>query len=41
MYSLAADPANPTQVYLSLSYPTEVYRFDQSNQNWTSLTPKP
>ncbi len=41
MYSLAAEPTNPEQVYLSLSYPTEVYRFDQSNQSWTSLTPKP
>jgi photosystem II stability/assembly factor-like uncharacterized protein len=41
MYSLAADPTNPEQVYLSLSYPAEVYRFDQSNQSWTSLTPKP
>jgi photosystem II stability/assembly factor-like uncharacterized protein len=41
MFSLAADPANPARVYLSLSYPTEVYRFDQNNQSWTSLTPKP
>jgi photosystem II stability/assembly factor-like uncharacterized protein len=41
MYSLAADPNNPSQVYLSLSYPTEVYRFNQTSQGWTSLTPKP
>jgi len=41
MYSLAADPTNASQVYLSLSYPTEVYRFNQSSQGWTSLTPKP
>jgi photosystem II stability/assembly factor-like uncharacterized protein len=41
MFSLAADPTNPAQVYLSLSYPTEVYRFDQGSQSWTSLTPKP
>jgi photosystem II stability/assembly factor-like uncharacterized protein len=41
MYSLAADPTNALQVYLSLSYPTEVYRFNQTSQGWTSLTPKP
>lgn len=41
MYSLAADPTDASQVYLSLSYPTEVYRFNQSSHNWTSLTPKP
>lgn len=37
---LAADPTNPATVYLSLSYPTEVYRFDASSGVWTSLTPK-
>jgi photosystem II stability/assembly factor-like uncharacterized protein len=37
---LAADPDNASVVYLSLSYPTEVYRFDSSTGVWTSLTPK-
>lgn len=41
LFSLAADPVEASQVYLSLSYPTEVYRFDQTHQGWTSLTPKP
>lgn len=37
---LAADPANATQVYLALSYPTAVYSFGQSGTSWSSLTPK-
>ena len=43
LYDLAADPTNPALLYLGLSYPTEVYRYDQdsgSSQPWTSLTPK-
>ncbi len=38
--NLAADPANPSQVYLSLSYPTAVYAFGQNGTAWSSLTPK-
>jgi photosystem II stability/assembly factor-like uncharacterized protein len=41
-YTLATDPANPARLYLALSYPTEVYRYDQDSGNrkqWTSLTP--
>jgi photosystem II stability/assembly factor-like uncharacterized protein len=37
---LAVDPANASQVYLSLSYPTEVYHFGQGGVGWLSLTPK-
>ncbi len=40
LFGLAADPKNASQVYLSMSYPTEVYHFDQASQQWTSLTPK-
>jgi photosystem II stability/assembly factor-like uncharacterized protein len=43
LQSLAADPTNPALLYLALSYPTEVYRYDQDNGNskpWTSLTPQ-
>jgi photosystem II stability/assembly factor-like uncharacterized protein len=36
---LAADPANPSVVYLSLSYPTAMYRLDANSKGWTSLTP--
>lgn len=39
LYNVVADPNNPAQVYLSLSYPTEVHRFGPNG--WTSLTPKP
>ncbi|TMC23050.1 MAG: hypothetical protein E6J34_04195 [Chloroflexi bacterium] len=39
LYNVVADPNDPAQVYLSLSYPTEVHRFRPSG--WTSLTPKP
>jgi len=38
--NLAVDPMNPSEVYLSLSYPTELYDFGQSGNVWTSLTPK-
>ncbi len=40
LFSLQADPTNPGRVYLSLSYPTEVYRYDQAENTWASLTPK-
>lgn len=40
LYNLAADPQNPQQVYLSMSYPTEVYHFNQASRTWSSLTPK-
>ncbi len=38
--NLAVNPTNPSQLYLSLSYPTEVYRFDQGSATWSSLTPR-
>lgn len=37
--TLAANPTDPSQVYLSLSYPTAVYRLGSSGQSWLSLTP--
>jgi photosystem II stability/assembly factor-like uncharacterized protein len=40
LFNLAADPSNAAQVYLSLSYPTALYRFNQSSSSWSSLTPK-
>ncbi len=40
LQDLAADPTSPTVLYLSLSYPMEVYRFSQNNGTWSSLTPK-
>jgi len=40
LFGLVADPNNASQVYLSMSYPTEVYHFDQASQKWISLTPK-
>jgi photosystem II stability/assembly factor-like uncharacterized protein len=40
LFGLVADPHNASQVYLSMSYPTEVYHFDQASQKWVSLTPK-
>ena len=39
LFGLAADPNNAAQVYLTLSYPTEVYHFDQASHTGTSLTP--
>jgi photosystem II stability/assembly factor-like uncharacterized protein len=41
LYALVADPTNSAVLYLGLSYPTEVYRYDQdSSKSWTSLTPQ-
>ena len=39
-FNVVAHPDNAGEVYISLSYPVAVYRFDQSSQHWTSLTPK-
>lgn len=36
---LVADPSNANQVYLALSYPTEVYHFQNANKAWQSITP--
>ncbi len=36
----APDPKDAAQVYVALSYPTSVYRFDQNSGQWMSLTPK-
>ncbi len=36
---LAADPHNALQVYLSLSYPTAMYRFGPKSSSWQSITP--
>lgn len=38
--SLAPDSTNASRLYLALSYPTEVYRYDQGRSAWVSLTPK-
>jgi photosystem II stability/assembly factor-like uncharacterized protein len=40
LFNLAIDPGNAEQVYLSLSYPTELYRFDAQSKKWIPLTPK-
>jgi photosystem II stability/assembly factor-like uncharacterized protein len=40
LQDLAADPGNATQLYLSLSYPMQVYRFSQNGGKWSALTPK-
>jgi photosystem II stability/assembly factor-like uncharacterized protein len=37
---LSADPTNAFSVYLSLSYPTALYRFSQDSKDWLSLTPQ-
>jgi photosystem II stability/assembly factor-like uncharacterized protein len=37
---LAADPVHASGVYLSLSYPTALYRLDQNSGGWSSLTPQ-
>jgi len=37
---LAVDPSNASVVYLSLSYPTAVYRLGQNSKGWLSLTPQ-
>lgn len=36
---LAIVPGHPSEVYLSLSYPTEMYQLNASGTGWTSLTP--
>lgn len=36
---LVADPTNAQQVYLSLSFPSEVYLFQAENKAWHSITP--
>lgn len=38
--NLAPDPHNVANLYLSLSYPIEIYRYDEHDSSWTSLTPK-
>lgn len=38
--SLTPDSNDPSRLYLALSYPTEVYRYDQGRSTWVSLTPK-
>lgn len=40
LQNLVPDLHNSALLYLSLSYPMEVYRFNQDNGQWTSLTPK-
>ncbi|MBE3558009.1 MAG: exo-alpha-sialidase [Ktedonobacteraceae bacterium] len=40
LYNLVADPENAPQVYLTMQYPTELYRFDSASNTWLSLTPK-
>ncbi len=36
---LATEPTNASEVYLSLSYPTALYRLNADGKGWTSLTP--
>lgn len=36
---LAAVPDEPSEIYLSLSYPTGMYRLNLAGTGWTSLTP--
>ncbi len=38
--SLTPDSSDVSRLYLALSYPTEVYRYDQGHSTWVSLTPK-
>jgi photosystem II stability/assembly factor-like uncharacterized protein len=40
LQNLVPDLHNSALLYLSLSYPMEIYRLDQANGQWTSLTPK-
>jgi photosystem II stability/assembly factor-like uncharacterized protein len=40
LQDLAPDPADANILYLSLSYPSQVERYDQKTQQWLSLTPK-
>lgn len=37
---LAVDPTTASEVYLSLSYPTALYRLNQGDKEWLSLTPQ-
>ncbi|MGH2508797.1 MAG: WD40/YVTN/BNR-like repeat-containing protein, partial [Ktedonobacteraceae bacterium] len=37
--ALVADFTNPNQVYLALSFPVEVYRFQATKSAWQSITP--
>lgn len=39
LQDLVADPNNARQVYLALSYPTEIFHFQASSKTWQSLTP--
>jgi photosystem II stability/assembly factor-like uncharacterized protein len=36
---LAVVPNDPSEIYVSLSYPTEMYRLNANGTGWTSLTP--
>lgn len=38
--NLLVDPMDAQQVYLALSYPTQVYHFDRRRATWMSLTPQ-
>jgi BNR/Asp-box repeat. len=38
--NLAPDPHNVANLYLSLSYPMGIYRYDEQDSSWMSLTPK-
>jgi photosystem II stability/assembly factor-like uncharacterized protein len=38
--ALSADPTDISGVYLSLSYPTELYHLSQDSKGWLSLTPQ-
>ncbi len=38
--SLTPDSSDAARLYLALSYPTEVYRYEQGHSAWVSLTPK-
>lgn len=38
--SLTPASNDASRLYLALSYPTEVYRYDQGHSAWVSLTPK-
>ncbi len=40
LQNLVPDLHNSALLYLSLSYPMQIYRFNQDNGQWTSLTPK-
>ncbi len=39
LQTLIADPTDAKQLYLSLSFPTQVYLFQAANKNWQSITP--